>query len=65
MVAVAINVRRFFHGFALRAAVLAGSGDARTNGMSAFLGIFRGHFVLLFADGERNIRAAMVAGGTK
>jgi hypothetical protein len=50
MVAVAIDVRRFFHGFTLGAAEFAGSGAARANGMSAFLGFFRGHLVLLFAD---------------
>jgi hypothetical protein len=43
----AVDVRSFFHGFTLGAAVLAGSGLARTHGVSAFMRCFRGHLFLL------------------
>jgi hypothetical protein len=43
VIAGAINVGRFFHGFTLRAAVLAGSGEARTDGVRAFCGFIEGH----------------------
>lgn len=43
MAAAAVDVRDFFHGGTLDAAVFAGLSGARAAGMSAFLWVFGGH----------------------